>query len=179
MNDPAVKLALAISVLVGGTFLATILRPDLTLSGPTISELNKPLSLQTLRHLPTSPHPDNTSLSRLKVPTTESSREPVILTAIVSPRPIPNLPPRYPLSASTSSGQWSNPVDMMPVVARKRQEPLIHQIVDGDTLPDLAAKYLGSADRAAEIFQANRDTLSNPNILPIGAQLKIPCGNGK
>jgi nucleoid-associated protein YgaU len=49
-----------------------------------------------------------------------------------------------------------------------------HRIVDGDTLPALARRYLGSADRATELYQANRDVLSSPRLLPIGAELKIP-----
>lgn len=49
-----------------------------------------------------------------------------------------------------------------------------HVIRDGDSLPGLAARMLGSADRASEIFQANRDVLSHPDLLPIGETLVIP-----
>ena len=49
-----------------------------------------------------------------------------------------------------------------------------HTVVDGDTLPALAKRYLGSADRAGEIFAYNRDVLSDPDMLPIGAELRIP-----
>ena len=49
-----------------------------------------------------------------------------------------------------------------------------HTIADGDTLPRLAEKYLGSADRAAELFAYNRDVLTDPELLPIGAELRIP-----
>lgn len=50
-----------------------------------------------------------------------------------------------------------------------------HIIQDGDSLPSLAARMLGSADRADEIFQANRDVLSHPDLLPIGQTLVIPA----
>jgi nucleoid-associated protein YgaU len=50
-----------------------------------------------------------------------------------------------------------------------------HRIVDGDTLPQLAQRYLGSAERQGEIFEANRGVLSSPDLLPIGAMLKIPA----
>jgi nucleoid-associated protein YgaU len=53
--------------------------------------------------------------------------------------------------------------------------PRLHTVVDGDALPDLARRYLGSADRARDIFAANRDVLSDPQLLPIGVQLKIPA----
>jgi hypothetical protein len=49
-----------------------------------------------------------------------------------------------------------------------------HRVVDGDTLTTLANHYLGRADRYLEIFELNRDVLTNPDLLPIGAKLKIP-----
>jgi len=49
-----------------------------------------------------------------------------------------------------------------------------HRIADGDTLSGIAAKYLGRADRYAEIFNTNRDVLRSPDLLPIGKVLKIP-----
>ena len=44
---------------------------------------------------------------------------------------------------------------------------------DGDTLPQLAERYLGDARRATEIFEANRDLLTSPDLLPIGALLRV------
>jgi nucleoid-associated protein YgaU len=38
----------------------------------------------------------------------------------------------------------------------------------------LAERYLGDADRYLEIYEANRDLLPSPEVLPIGARLKIP-----
>lgn len=49
-----------------------------------------------------------------------------------------------------------------------------HKVVDGDTLPQLAQQYLGRADRYLEIFDYNRDVLQSPDVLPIGAELRIP-----
>jgi nucleoid-associated protein YgaU len=49
-----------------------------------------------------------------------------------------------------------------------------HRIADGDTLVRLAERYLGRADRSQELFEYNRDVLSNPDVLPIGKQLRIP-----
>lgn len=49
-----------------------------------------------------------------------------------------------------------------------------HKIVNGDSLPALAKRYLGSEQRADEIFEANRDLLSSPDALPIGIELRIP-----
>jgi hypothetical protein len=52
-----------------------------------------------------------------------------------------------------------------------------HIVVDGDTLTDIAEHYLGSGKRYNEIFAANRDLLQHPDLLPIGARLRIPAGN--
>ena len=49
-----------------------------------------------------------------------------------------------------------------------------HIVSDGDSLPRLAKRYLGDAALASSIFAANRDTLSSPRLLPIGAELVIP-----
>jgi phage tail protein X len=55
--------------------------------------------------------------------------------------------------------------------------PRIHRIVDGDTLTSLAVRYWGDASRAGEIFAANRDVLSHPELLPVGKEIRIPRGD--
>lgn len=50
-----------------------------------------------------------------------------------------------------------------------------HVVRDGDTLGGLAEQYYGDARRYKELFAANRDLLSNPELLPIGATLQIPA----
>jgi nucleoid-associated protein YgaU len=52
--------------------------------------------------------------------------------------------------------------------------PRIHVVHNGDTLERLAKSYLGNEGRALEIFDRNRDVLTNPHLLPIGAELRIP-----
>jgi phage tail protein X len=52
-----------------------------------------------------------------------------------------------------------------------------HVVVDGDTLSNLAARYLGRADAYLEIYECNRDVLASPDLLPIGAVLKIPSAH--
>jgi nucleoid-associated protein YgaU len=72
------------------------------------------------------------------------------------------VPPGWP-----SPLRWAQP-------AAAHEKPVVHKIRDGDTLSALAQRYLGSPARAVEIFDANREILSNPELLPIGAELKIP-----
>jgi hypothetical protein len=55
-----------------------------------------------------------------------------------------------------------------------RERVRTHKIVDGDTLTALADRYLGSPDRYLEIYEANRDQLPTPELLPIGIELTIP-----
>ncbi len=184
MNDPAVKVALAISVLIGGVFIAIVFRPVLSMPAGAIAEMNTPLSLQHQKQLPFSSLSQEQSLVSLssadqKSPVaSSSSQSPTVLSPLGPPQPGPSLPPRWPAYSSTNSARWGMPTDMMPAVARPADGPQVHKIVDGDTLADLAARYLGSAARAMEIFQANRDVLADPELLPIGVELTIPARGG-
>lgn len=58
--------------------------------------------------------------------------------------------------------------------SRGRAAMVRHQIVDGDSLPELALRYLGDRQRGGELYQLNRDVLENPDLLPIGCVIKIP-----
>lgn len=53
-------------------------------------------------------------------------------------------------------------------------EEVVHVVHNGDTLEKLAERYLGDPGRAMELFDLNREQLSNPHLLPIGAELRIP-----
>lgn len=52
-----------------------------------------------------------------------------------------------------------------------------HEVVRGDTLSGLAKKYYGSAGKYMKIFEANRDQLSDPNLIRVGQKLRIPQGS--
>ena len=54
--------------------------------------------------------------------------------------------------------------------------PREYRIRKLDTLEDLAERFLGSKDRADEIFAANRGVLQDRHILPLGEVLRIPAG---
>jgi len=60
----------------------------------------------------------------------------------------------------------------------EEQPPRTHIVVDGDSLPKLAARYLGDARRAKEIHELNRELLADPELLPIGLELAIPPREG-
>lgn len=78
-------------------------------------------------------------------------------------RPVTPLPPPEELASSHFLPRNSGPAAIQ-----------MHRIVDGDTLRDLAARYLGDANRYLEIYEANRDLLRQPDLLPLGSKLRIP-----
>jgi len=49
-----------------------------------------------------------------------------------------------------------------------------HEVVRGDTLGGIAAKYYGKASLYMKIFEANRDILDNPDLIKVGQKLRIP-----
>ncbi len=49
-----------------------------------------------------------------------------------------------------------------------------HEVVKGDTLSKIALKYYGDASLYPQIFEANKDILSDPNKIQIGQKLRIP-----
>jgi nucleoid-associated protein YgaU len=52
--------------------------------------------------------------------------------------------------------------------------PRVHEVVTGDTLSKIAKQFYGDASKYPKIFEANRDQLSDPNLIKPGQKLKIP-----
>jgi nucleoid-associated protein YgaU len=179
MNDPAVKLALAISIVLGGILTAIAFRYDSSApkqDAPSWSDLtaienNIAQEQAVIQRKNAGPAAHSLQPSSAG---NAASRRPASLDPLDNPPVVPKLASRYPGdSIENASGMGAG---LVPVANFHRAESgsRVHKIVDGDTLPALATKYLGSADRAMEIFQANREALSDPELLPIGVELKIP-----
>ena len=49
-----------------------------------------------------------------------------------------------------------------------------YTVVSGDTLSYLALKYYGTQSKWAKIYEANKETMKNPNYIYIGQKLTIP-----
>jgi len=49
-----------------------------------------------------------------------------------------------------------------------------YTVVSGDSLSKIAKKIYGDANRWKEIFEANKDTVKNPDLIRPGQVLKIP-----
>jgi nucleoid-associated protein YgaU len=60
--------------------------------------------------------------------------------------------------------------------ATGQQQPTAttHTVQPGDTLSAIARKYLGNANAYMDIFNANADKLSDPNVIRPGQVLTIP-----
>lgn len=185
--DRGVKIVLACGVLLGGIGLAMLFRRP---SPP--------------RRPPKPPSPDRLVLRQQNG---AEEAEPGIadrLTAQIGPRD-ERTPPSGASRPSTASPLGTEAGEPPPVLARSYppffDEPASspapsgppakgaqadrsagsarrHQIVDGDTLRGLAERYLGEADRYLEIYEANRELLPSPEVLPIGAELSIPPRRG-
>lgn len=99
----------------------------------------------------------------------------VALSAMDPGTPPPRLPRSFPDANEPIASQWGAMLGLAtPNRGSTTQVGRTHQVADGDTLRLLARRYLGSPDRFMEIYEANRDVLPNPEVLPIGAELKIP-----
>ncbi|MGE0376081.1 MAG: LysM peptidoglycan-binding domain-containing protein [Planctomycetaceae bacterium] len=67
----------------------------------------------------------------------------------------------------------SNPVGAE-AVADEQHAGVPYKVCSGDTLSELAQRFLGSARRYPELYEANRDVLSSPDSLRAGTVLRIP-----
>lgn len=162
MMDPAVKTAMALCVLLAGVCAAMLFRRDTPLP-PVVSPLTIPSEAELAPAESPSPAPPVNPRPATLVKPLNAEKSPPPLSAKYPEADPPASPPRRPKS------------DLL----QPATGPRTHKIVDGDTLAALAQLYLGSAARAREIFDANRDVLSDPELLPIGVELKIPPTDGR
>jgi len=49
-----------------------------------------------------------------------------------------------------------------------------HEVKKGETLWKIAEQYYGDGSLHTKIFEANRDTLKDPNLIRVGQRLRIP-----
>ena len=68
----------------------------------------------------------------------------------------------------------ASPAQAAPSAAPQRQAMQTYTVQSGDTLSSIAKRLLGNASDYMEIFNANRDQLSDPDTIKPGQVLKIP-----
>jgi nucleoid-associated protein YgaU len=178
MNDPAIKVALAMSILLGGFLAAIAFRPAPAGERQPTHSWSEIMALRNRRpserasvnpaRQPIAPPPQ----AKLESP---PSRGPTVLAPLDNPPPLPSMPAKYPGDGAPNSTGWGMPTASASTVDRTVEAgPKTHVIVDGDTLASLSRKYYGTPERAMELFEANKNVLNDPKLLPIGATVKIP-----
>ena len=68
---------------------------------------------------------------------------------------------------------WENEIQA-DIKAEKGDIYGFYTVQSGDTLSKLAKHFLGDANKYNDIFNANKDQLSDPNMIKVGQKLKIP-----
>ena len=58
--------------------------------------------------------------------------------------------------------------------AATKAEAKTYTVQAGDTLGKIAQKVYNDASRWKEIFEANKGTIQNPDLIQVGQELKIP-----
>ncbi len=49
-----------------------------------------------------------------------------------------------------------------------------HTVASGETLSVIARAHTGDANRWRELYEANQDQITNPNVIRLGEQLRLP-----
>jgi nucleoid-associated protein YgaU len=50
----------------------------------------------------------------------------------------------------------------------------IYEVQAGDTLGKIAKQFYGDGGRWREIYEANRDTIQNPDLIQVGQKIRVP-----
>lgn len=87
--------------------------------------------------------------------------------------PPPALPVSFqPGAANPPPSDWRPEPTARPTGPPPRPRP--YRLRDGDTLEKIAERLLGDSGRAGEVFEANRDVLMRPDLLPVGTTIVLP-----
>ena len=95
------------------------------------------------------------------------------LSTTTNRQPVGKESPMEPLRSETSGAEESHDDDTIEAMDEE-SDRRTYTLRDGDTLAKLAKRHLGSADRANEIYQLNRDRLTNADLLPVGVEIELP-----
>jgi LysM repeat protein len=68
---------------------------------------------------------------------------------------------------------WENEI-VADIKAEKADIHGVYTVASGDTLSKIAKVFLGDANKYMAIFDANKDTLSDPDKIKVGQKLRIP-----
>ena len=117
----------------------------------------------------------STTLTASPAPRNVSPVTPPVPPKVQTP-PVDYRPAQVQTYAGDARPAYTISADELTTHAREKTPTEVRHVVqNSDTLEKLAKRYLGSEDRALEIFDLNRDVLDNPHLLPIDAELRIPA----
>jgi len=194
------RVFLGISIIAGGVCASLPFRRDATIAtAPELSVASPQKDRNPLLPLAVSPPPVSTVAPGQTVPGIPSAPSPYLdngsepLKRVIgnpsrSPLAIEEIPalpkdkssalPMLPVSFQVKESDESHRAPWQPpkLAEGPAAPPREHRIRKLDTLEDLAERFLGSKDRADEIFEANRNVLKDRHILPLGAAIRIPGG---
>ena len=187
MMDPAVKTAMAFCVVAGGVCAALLLGrgdhgPLPPRANPSAEQLSIPGKKAkgpgVFNRLRSRRSGHSTAPEYSAYPRRDSGIRPSPAT-VLTPSRVPQQPPplaeEYPQYKQRPESSWGQSLErLLPVPRPMERSNRTHKIADGDTLASLAERYLGTPRRAGEIYETNRDVLFDPQLLPIGVELKIP-----
>jgi nucleoid-associated protein YgaU len=174
--DQRVRIGVAFSVMLTGVLLALLFRNPIGRMARPIPGTSDPLVLRkdSARGPAAAVLDPAQDASYARGPGDRGHASPTVLRPLDDGTLPPDLAKSYAWGPRREASRWGVSLGQMLPEPGRAPAATTHKIVDGDTLSRLAERYLGSADRATEIFEANRDVLSHPQILPIGAELRIP-----
>jgi phage tail protein X len=165
--DSSVRIAAASGVLLGGILVALIFRHDSPQGQTAVGRSGDRLILRKW--------PEPPDIGAAAEPPGHNA---TILMPTDPGQPRPVLSGGHVAADGQDRSAWGASIGL-PSSTHRDLPPRTHKIVDGDTLESLADRYLGSADRSLEIYEANRDVLPTSKLLPIGVELKIPPSEGR
>jgi nucleoid-associated protein YgaU len=91
----------------------------------------------------------------------------------VPPPPLLDADAPPPLAVAWSAN-GSNPALARGAASLPQGDTSTYVVRDGDDLTSIAIRLYGHAGGAQAIWSVNRDRLADPNVLPIGMELRIP-----
>lgn len=91
----------------------------------------------------------------------------------IVPNPIPSTNPDTLPTNDRPDGPHGRSVST-PKSTASPADVQFHVVQPGETLSAIASRYLGSAAKFPEIFEANRDVLDSPDDLKLSMKLRIP-----
>ena len=78
--------------------------------------------------------------------------------------------PKADFSDVSSGSSTTAPASAAAPAASERE----YTVVSGDSLSAIAKREYGDASKWHQIYEANRDTISNPDLIHPGQKLRIP-----